>query len=165
MRKLRFYYLTILAVIWILIWAISAAGADSFCVDNDRSHFGIQVDTGGLFGAFGHAHVIAAKNIKGCADIDWMQLDRSSVDLTFATSAITVLDPKHPDDRPKVQETMEKDVLKVAGFPQVRFKSDRVTVKRTTAGSAKYELLVEGPLTIRDHTERVSIPLTVERNA
>src|SRR5262245_39438882 len=91
----------------------SVAAADSLCVDPEQSRFTITTGTSGLFGAVGHSHEIAANGIKGCAEIDWSQLQRSSVNLIFPTAAIKVLDPKHPKDRAEVQATMEKDVLRV----------------------------------------------------
>jgi len=143
-----------------------ASAAASFCVDAERSRFDIHVGSSGLFSAFGHDHSIAAKDIKGCAQIDWSQVERSSVTLTFSTPAITVLDPKHPNDRPKVQETMQNDVLRIKEFPEIQFKSDRVRLRQPASSAAtRYELVVDGPLTIRGQTQQVSLPLTVSRAA
>ena len=156
--------LTLVTCIWVCLSVVKAE-ASPYCVDAERSRFSIQVGSGGLFAAFGHDHEIAAKDIQGCADIDWSQIERSSVNLNFAAAGITVLDPKHPKDRAEVQDTMEKQVLKVAEFPQIHFESARVRVKQPVTGTNRYELVLDGPLTIRGHTEQVSIPVVLTREA
>ena len=149
-----------------LICFAIASEAASFCIDPAGSRFEIHTGTSGFLSAFGHDHIISAKDIKGCADIDWSQIEHSSVNLTFSTAGVTVLDPKHPNDRPKVQETMENEILRVKEFPEIRFKSDRVRLRQPAPGAAnRYDLIVDGPLTIRGQTRQVSIPLTVQRGA
>jgi polyisoprenoid-binding protein YceI len=148
----------------ILLFAMDLRAA-SLCVDGQRSRVQIHVGSAGLFGALGHDHSIEANDVKGCAEIDWSQLDRSSVALNFSTAAIVVMDPKHPDDRPKVQETMENEVLRVKDFPEIGFKSDRVRLRQpVSGGSNRYEIIVDGMLTIRGQTRPVSIPLTLTRS-
>jgi polyisoprenoid-binding protein YceI len=156
----------LLVLVSLICLFAKASAAASYCVDAERSRFDIHVGSAGLFSAFGHDHAIAAKDIKGCSEIDWSQIERSTVTLTFATPAITVLDPKHPNDRPKVQETMQNEVLHVKDFPEISFKSDRVRLRQPVSNAAtRYELVVDGPLTIRGQTQQVSIPLTVSRPA
>jgi polyisoprenoid-binding protein YceI len=132
--------------------------ASTFCVDSEGSAFRIHVASAGLFSAFGHDHQIEAREIKGCAEIDWSQLDHSSVSLTFSTPAIMVLDPDHAKDRPQVQQNMETEVLRIHDFPEIQFKSTSVHVQ--TAGA----LRIDGQLTIRGRTQSVSIPLRLEQN-
>ncbi len=129
--------------------------ASRLCVDAAQSKFRIASGTGGLFGAFGHDHLIEAQGIQGCGDVDLAHPDQGSIELSFATADIKVLDPEHPADRPKVQETMETEVLKTKDFPEVRFKSERVRTEKP--GS----VVVDGSLTIRGNTQKVSIPLSL----
>ncbi len=135
------------------------AHANSLCIDNEHSHFRIHVASAGLFSALGHDHLIEARQIKGCSEIDWSQLERSTVSLTFSTPAILVLDPDHAKDQPKVQETMETEVLHTREFPEIEFKSASVHARAGTG-----ELTIDGQLTIRGQTQNVSIPLKLEHN-
>jgi polyisoprenoid-binding protein YceI len=128
--------------------------AGRLCVDAARSKFHIHVGSAGLFGAFGHDHLIEARGIQGCGEIDTAKSEQSSIDLTFTASDIKVIDPDHPKDRPKVQQTMEADVLKIAEFPEIRFKSLRVAKKQGG-------FVVDGTLTIRGRAQNVSIPLSL----
>jgi polyisoprenoid-binding protein YceI len=109
-----------------------------------------------LFGAFGHDHLIEARNVEGCATIDTDNLANSSVALSFPTADIKVLDPEEDaKDRPEVQKTMETEVLAVAQFPTIKFES--TGVERAGAGQ---QLRVRGNLTIRGRSRPVVIPLT-----
>jgi polyisoprenoid-binding protein YceI len=140
-----------------LLIAVSPATAERLCIDPQNSKFSIHVDAGGMFGAFAHDHTVEAHEIKGCANIDWAKLDQSTVELVFASSGIKVIDADHPKDRPKVQETMETQVLQLSKFPEIRFKSTGVRSRSPES------ITVDGDLTIRDRTKRVALNLTVKK--
>src|ERR1051326_3694000 len=144
-----------LRVLILLVALSSTAYGAHVCVVPAESNFKIHVASAGLFGAFGHDHLIEARGIKGCADVDTDRMDQSSIQLTFSTADIKVLDPEHPGDRPKVQQTMESEVLKTQQFPEITFKSAQVRVQKEGA------ITIDGALTIRGQTQNVSIPVTV----
>ena len=127
------------------------------CVQPAESHFMIHVGSGGVFSALGHDHLVEATQIKGCAMIDWDNMEKSSVDLTFASAGVKVLDPDHPKDRPDVQKEMETNVLGVSEFPAIQFKSTAVHPKSPAL------LSVEGVLTIHGQSRNVTIPLQLQR--
>jgi polyisoprenoid-binding protein YceI len=129
--------------------------ASRLCVDPAQSKFNINAGTSGLFSAFAHDHLIEAGGIKGCGEIDMSRLEQSSIELTFTTADIKVLDPEHPKDRPKVQQTMETEVLRTKEFPEIHFKSERV--RSAKPGS----VIIDGSLTIRGRTHQVSIPVSL----
>jgi len=146
-----------LALFFTLGPATAAVAADGPCVIPGRGHFYIHVGTGGLFGAFGHDHLIEAQKIEGCAVIDANDLTHSSIKLAFSTAEIRVLDPKeNPKDRAKVQTTMETEVLRVSQYRQVTFES--TGIERSGTADA---LRVHGNLTIHGKTQSVVVPLTV----
>jgi len=156
----------LLTAFWIVLASALNSEASTLCVDAATSQFKIRVGSAGLFSAFGHEHLIQVQGIKGCAEIEWTQLERSSVSLTFAAKDIRVLDPDHPNDKAKVQETMETEVLRTKEFPEIQFKSSRVreTPSKTSSGD-RHELMVEGSLTIRGRTQNVSLPLVIQKSS
>jgi len=132
--------------------------AENVCVVPGRGFFRVHTDTGGLFGAFGHEHVIEAMKIEGCAAVDARNLAQSSVKLTFNAADVRVMDPKESaDDRAKVQKTMETDVLRVSEYPRIAFES--TGVMEESSGHFR----VAGLLTIRGKAIPVVIPVTVTR--
>jgi polyisoprenoid-binding protein YceI len=146
---------SILLVLIFVLAAISAEAADRACVVPGRGHFRIHLGSSGLFGAFGHDHLIEATKIEGCATIDPKDLAHSSIALTFPTAEIRVLDPEQPKDIPEVQKTMETEVLQVSRYPDVKFESMGVE-----SVAAQQQLHVRGNLTIRGRTLPVVIPMT-----
>jgi polyisoprenoid-binding protein YceI len=129
------------------------------CIVPGRGHFNIRTGTGGLFGGFAHEHLIEARKIEGCADINSQDLTRSSIKLTFSTADIRVTDPnENPETRAKVQKTMETEVLKVASFPQVIFES--TGIERDAEASS---VRVRGNLTIRGKSLPIVVPVTLAR--
>ena len=145
---------TVLLLIFVL-GSISARAADRACVVPGRGYFRIHVGSAGLFGAFGHDHLIEATKIEGCAAIDQKDLMHSSITLAFPTSEIRVIDPKEAKDRPEVQKTMETEVLDVSRYPQVKFESTGVE-----GAATGQQLRVRGNLTIHGKTLPVVIPIT-----
>jgi polyisoprenoid-binding protein YceI len=133
--------------------------AEQRCLQNDRSRFEIAVGTGGLFGAFAHDHLIRANDLQGCAEINLENLGRSSVKLDFKAAALEVMDPKESAaDRAEVQKHMREEVLQVDKFPGISFASNSVE------GTSKPgDITVIGDLTIRGKTQRIRIPLHIDR--
>ena len=82
----------VLPIIAGLLIAANAPAADNVCVVPGRGHFRIHVDSAGLFGAFGHNHLVEAQKIEGCATVDTENLARSSIKLDFPAASLRVLE-------------------------------------------------------------------------
>ena len=148
---------------------IAAAGLaqekPNYSIDGARSKVEINVYKEGLFKAFGHDHVIAAKELSGQVQFDAEKIDQSTVRLKLPTKSFTVIDPGESDkDRRDVQATMEGEkVLDVAKFPEITFTSRRVSsVKKTPGG---WELTLSGDLNLHGVEKQVSFPLRVREEA
>jgi polyisoprenoid-binding protein YceI len=149
----------LLLVLFGLVLAPAAFGADGPCVIPGRGNFYIRTGTAGLFGAFAHDHLIEARKVEGCAVIDPGDLTRSSIKLSFATADIRVLDPNESaGDRAKVQKTMETDVLRISEYPQIVFES--TAIERASSADS---LRVHGNLTIRGRTQPIVVALAFAR--
>jgi polyisoprenoid-binding protein YceI len=125
----------------------------------------IHVGKEGAFKAFGHDHLIAAKQVSGDAKFDPQKPDQSSVRLKIPAKSITVVDPGESEkDRKEVQATMESEkVLDVAKFPAITFTSTSITsAKKTPDG---WELTLSGKLNLHGIEKPVTFPLRVSANA
>jgi polyisoprenoid-binding protein YceI len=125
----------------------------------------IHVGKEGAFKAFGHDHLIAAKQVSGEVQFDPQKIDKSSVHLQVPTKSITVIDPGESDkDRKEVQATMEGEkVLDVAKFPQITFASSAISAAKKTSDG--WELTVSGKLNLHGVGKPVSIPLHVHADS
>jgi polyisoprenoid-binding protein YceI len=145
----------------LLPFSAQAQGNPSYSVDPQQSKVEIHVGKEGTFKAFGHDHVVEAKQVSGQAQFDAQKIEQSSVRLRIPTKSITVIDPGEPEkDRKEVQATMESDkVLDVAKFPEIAFNSSSVSAAKKTANG--WELTLAGKLSLHGVEKPVTFPLQV----
>ena len=153
------------ALILIVAPLSAAAQGTSYAIDPKQSKLEIHVGKEGAFKAFGHDHLIAAKQVSGEVQFDPQKIDKSSVHLQVPTKSITVIDPGESDkDRKEVQATMEGEkVLDVAKFPQITFASSAISAAKKTSDG--WELTVSGKLNLHGVGKPVSIPLHVHADS
>jgi len=142
-----------------------AQGSASYSVDSQQSKMEIHVSKEGAFKAFGHDHLIAAKQISGQVQFDPQKIDQSSVHLRIPTKSMAVVDPGESEkDRRDVQATMEGEkVLDVAKFPEITFASSSVSAAKKT--SEGWDLTLSGNLKLHGVEKAVSLPLHVRAKA
>jgi polyisoprenoid-binding protein YceI len=136
-------------------------GNASYSVDPQQSKVEIHVGKEGTFKAFGHDHLVQAKQVSGQAQCDPQKIEQSSVRLRIPTKSITVIDPGESEkDRKEVQATMESDkVLDVAKFPEITFTSSSLSSAKKTANG--WELTLAGKLNLHGIEKLVTFPLQV----
>jgi len=106
----------------------------------------------GLFSPLGHEHDIRAAAFEGTVDYDTADLARSRVEVVVPTDSLRVVLASDSSDVPRITANMREDVLHVAQYPEVRFRS---TAVRPRAGG----VLVTGALTIHGQTRLVDVPM------
>jgi polyisoprenoid-binding protein YceI len=138
-----------------------AQGGASYSIDPRQSKMEIHVGKEGAFKAFGHDHLIAARQVSGEVRLDPQKIEQSSVRLQVPTKSITVIDPGESEkDRKEVQTTMEGEkVLDVAKFPEVTFTSTRISAAKKTSDG--WEFTLSGKLNLRGVEKPVTFPLHV----
>lgn len=150
---------------------IAAAEPVELAIDSTRSALHARLYKAGVASALAHDHVIAATEMSGVIRYDPERPDSFAIDITVPTAS---LEPDHPrlrkryrlegeldaDDRATIAEHMKADdQLAVKRYPHIRFVS--TAVKRTAPG----EWTVEGDLTVRGETRRVSLPVRAAASA
>ena len=151
--------------LWVLVLgpALPAAAATrTYVIDASASAFQVHVGKSGVFGFAGHTHEVTADRFEGRVDADPDDLARSSVELSFEASGLTVSAQGEPEgDAPKVQEVMAgSKVLDVSRFPAIRFRSRQVSGRRAADGA--YELQVAGEVSLHGVSRAVTLPVRVE---
>src|SRR6266481_1080447 len=144
---------------------VIAQGNAPYSIDPAQSKLEIHVYKEGVFKAFGHDHLIAAKQLSGQVQLDPQKIDQSSVRLHVPAKSLTVDDPGESEkDRRDVQTTMEGEkVLDVAKFPEIIFSSSSVSAaKKTPAG---WELTLSGKLKLHGVEKPVAFPLQLHFEA
>ena len=138
-----------------------AQGSTSYPIDPQQSKMEIHVGKEGAFKAFGHDHLIEAKQVSGEVQFDSQRIEQSSVRLQVPTKSITVIDPGESEkDRKEVQATMEAEkVLDVAKFPEITFASTSISAAKKTSDG--WELTLSGKLNLHGVEKTVTFPLRV----
>ena len=146
-------------------WSAGAQEKATYAVDPARSKVEIHVGKEGFFSAFGHDHLIAAKDVSGEAQVNPQKIEESSVVLAIAAKSLTVLDPGESEkDKAEVQKTMLGDkVLDVEKYAEIRVTSTRVaSAKKTSDG---WELTLEGKLSLHGVEKTARFPLRLRLDA
>jgi polyisoprenoid-binding protein YceI len=153
------------AALLLISAATLAEEKPNYSVDAARSKVEINVYKEGVFKAFGHDHVVAAKELSGQVQFDAEKIEQSAVRLKIPTKSITVIDPGESEkDRHDVQATMEGEkVLDVAKFPEITFSSSGVSAAKKTPGG--WEITLSGKLNLHGVEKPVSFPLGVHADA
>ncbi len=145
--------------LWLLAQAPvpTGSGPTALSVDGAGSQVLIQVGKAGVFGFAGHAHEVAATDVRGQVMFDPADLSRASVSLEFAAAALRVTGKDEPPaDVGEVQRVMLSDqVLDVKRFPTIVFRSRRISLAARTNTAAGF--LVEGDLTLHGTTRPITI--------
>lgn len=148
-------------VLLILVAGTAWAGQQQwlYSVASEKSKIEVHVYKDGLFKAFGHDHLITARQISGQVRFEAQKAEASSVRLKVDAKSLTVVDPGESEkDRQEVQATMMSEkVLDAAKFPEIEFTSKSVSsVKKTPAG---WDVTLSGVLKLHGVERQVSLPI------
>jgi len=130
-----------------------------YVFDKNASRFTVQAFATGMLSAFGHNPTIGIRDFAGDVQFVVDTYEQAALSLSIDTTSFEVLDEMKRDDRAKLQQAMNDDVLDVAHYPTATFVSQQITVQKVSA-----ELLqakVTGDLTLRGNTQNQSFDARV----
>jgi polyisoprenoid-binding protein YceI len=119
-------------------------------IDVGQSRFTVRVFVGGLLSSFGHDHTIAARNFSGETQFTYGTVAPASLEMTVRAASLSVTDKVSQSDREKIEATMRDEVLEVAKYPEINFRSKNVTASRIDEGV--YRVQISGELTLHGVT-------------
>ena len=133
---------------FVLAIAAVSLTAQNKAIDVRRSSITIHVGKSGVFSAAGHEHWVSAPIVSGEVN----DADPARVELKVDAAKMTVKpDSKlSPADQAKVQQDMQEKVLESSRYPEIVFRSSRVT----KASDGQWE--VAGMLTLHGVTKPVT---------
>lgn len=150
------------------------AGANvGSAIDVQRSTITVHVERAGFFSFAGDNHEIRAPLLSGSlveSPVESKDESKREVELVVDAARMSVLDPgASPDTRAKVQAKMlSPDVLDVARFPRIEFRSRSVTLLKGAPplngarlkNSGDMSLRIAGDLTLHGQTHPVEFEAT-----
>jgi polyisoprenoid-binding protein YceI len=130
-----------------------------YVFDKGASRFTVQAFAAGMLSIFGHNPVIAIRDFEGEVQFDDGTYEHASLGLKVKTATFEVLDEMRRDDRAKLEQLMREDVLDIADFPDVLFKSKQISVEKVSVGVLQAK--VSGDLTLHGSTQSHSFEARV----
>jgi polyisoprenoid-binding protein YceI len=144
--------------------ATAAQQKTEYSIDSAKSKLEIHVYKEGVFKAFGHNHLIIAKQMSGGVRFDPKKIESSAMNLKVETKSLTVSPQGEPEkDRQDVQTTMSGEkVLDVAKYPEIVFSSTGVSAVKTTGDG--WTLTLSGNLKLHGVEKPVRLPVILHVN-
>jgi polyisoprenoid-binding protein YceI len=139
---------------------LGTAAPTTYMVLESKSSVRIHVGKSGALSFAGHRHEVQAP-VSGTVTADPAKLSSSSVELTFASGRLHVLPDGEPSgDAPKVEDVMRgPEVLDAFRFPEIRFRTKKVTGEARPGGG--YDLSLVGELSLHGIAREISVPVKV----
>src|SRR5262245_33977485 len=129
-------------------------------IDASQSRFGVKVFAGGLFSAFAHDHNIAIRDFSGEAQFTYGSVEPASLQITIKSGSLEITDKVSASDRQKIEGTMRDEVLEIAKYPEIVFKSTSVSASKS--GEGQYQAKISGNLTLHGVTKPLTIAAHLE---
>lgn len=147
----------------LLAFAAVVAGNQStrtYVLDSSQSKFVARAFAGGLLWFKGKDHFVAVREFTGEAQLTPGSITPASLEITAkAASMVETRDVFTEPQKQIINKELREIVLEPDKYPDITFKSTRVTGKST--GADHYELKIEGNLTLHGVTRGITIPTDV----
>ena len=134
-------------------------------IDPAQSRFMASVGSGGLLWFMGHSHHFAARDFTGEATITPESIAPASLQMTIRAASLEETGKNFTEQQKQIiNESARREVLQVARYPEIVFKSTNITGRMKPDG--QYEAKIEGNLTLHGVTRPIEIatPVTVKEN-
>jgi polyisoprenoid-binding protein YceI len=132
----------------------------TYALDSSQSKFVARAFAGGLLWFKGKDHFVAVREFTGEAQITPGSITPASLEITAkAASMVETRDVFTEQQKQIINKELREIVLEPDKYPDIVFKSTGVTGKST--GADRYELKIDGNLTLHGVTKRITIPTEV----
>lgn len=153
----------ILAALICTIALGNAPATVTYNLDASQSKFMAHANRSGLLWFKGHSHHLAASEFTGQVELTPDTITPASLRLVVKAASLHETGADFTEPQKQIINKELKDiVLHPDQFPDITFQSTNVTVKSSTAG--RYEVKIDGNLTLHGVTKPLSIPAVVTLN-
>ena len=124
----------------------------------------VRAFSGGLLWFKGHDHFIAVRDFTGEVRLTPQSMLPASLEMTIkSASLVETRDVFTEPQKQIINKELQEIVLHTAQYPEINFRSTKVTGKVASAG--QFEARIEGDLTMHGVTRRIVIPAQVTLGA
>ena len=135
----------------------------TYNLDAGQSKFMAHANRSGLFWFKGHSHHLAASDFTGRVEITPDTITPTSLRLVVKAASLHETGAEFTEPQKQIiNKELKEIVLHPDQYPDITFQSTNVTAKMSGAG--RYEVKIDGNLTLHGVTRRVVIPAVVTLN-
>ena len=157
---MRILKISVFALLLAAPFAVANQNTRSYALDSSQSKFVARAFAGGLLWFKGKDHLVAVREFTGRAQITPGSITPAALEITAkAASMVETRDVFTEQEKQIINKELREIVLEPEKYPDITFKSTRVTGK--SAGTDRYELKIEGNLTLHGVTRAITIPTEV----
>lgn len=141
----------------------SPAATVTYNLDASQSKFMAHANRSGLFWFKGHSHHLAASEFTGQVELTPDTITPASLRLVVKAASLheTGADFTEPQKQ-IINKELKEIVLHPDQYPDITFQSTNVNAKTASAG--RYEVKIDGNLTLHGVTRKITIPAVVTLN-
>jgi polyisoprenoid-binding protein YceI len=136
--------------------AKAPAGRSQYRIDAKKSRFIVETETAGLSSMFAHDHKIEVGDFGGVASFSTAGFSAASLELTAKAASLRLVGENNVGERQAVESALREDVLETAKYPEISFKSKKVTATRR--GDGTWDVRLAGDLTLHGVKRPVTLP-------
>jgi polyisoprenoid-binding protein YceI len=119
----------------------------------DQSRFTVQAFATGILSLFGHSPTFCVGEFAGSLGFEENKVSGLRLALTFRSESLALVDRVSEGDRREIEETMRRDVLETAVYPEITYRADGAKYEEIARG--QYRVRISGQLLLhgvtRDH--------------
>ena len=159
-RVLRVFLLLSVSVVLPVFAQGDLPKAGHYLIVPEQSKIEIKTKTSGMFGSLGHDHLMVPKTFSAEAEVQPQEGVPATVSIRIdATSLYEAAPEFKPEEKQKIESQMHSDVLETAKYPEILFKSTKVTY--TKSPEHVYDTKIEGDLTLHGVTRKITVPTRI----
>jgi len=153
-------------ILAVLIGTVALAGAPAtvtYTLDVSQSKFMAHANRSGLLWFKGHSHHLAASDFSGQVELTPDSIAPASLRLVVKAASLHETGADFTEPQKQIINKELKDiVLHPDQYPDITFQSTNVTAKGL--GGGRYDVKINGNLTLHGVTRPVMIPVTITLN-
>jgi polyisoprenoid-binding protein YceI len=132
----------------------------TYNLDASQSKFMAHANRSGLLWFKGHGHHLAASDFSGQVELTPNAITPASLRLVVKAASLHETGADFTEQQKQIINKELKDIVfHPDQYPDITFQSTNVTAK--TLGAGRYDVKIDGNLTLHGVTRRVTIPATI----
>ena len=143
-----------------VISLVAAPATVTYNLDPSQSKFMAHANRSGLLWFKGHSHHLAASDFSGQVEITPNTITPASLRLVVKAASLHETGADFTEQQKQIiNKELKEIVLHPDQYPDITFQSTNVTAKNS--GADRYEVKIDGNLTLHGITKRIRIPAVV----